>query len=84
MSALGTPTLVVLSLFALVSVAAVLAQLVVCFRGWPGSEFRPPVRAYVVAAAGAVARFLERAFRDMVEGFKNAVEFVVYGTVYGG
>jgi len=82
-SALGTPTLVVLALFAIVSVTAVLAQLVVCFRGWPGLEYRPPVRAYVRAAAGAVLGFLERAFRDIAEGFKNGVEWLFYGTVTG-
>jgi hypothetical protein len=82
-SALGTPTLVVLVLFALVSVTAVLAQLVVCFRGWPGQEFRPPVSAYLGAAARAVLGFLERTFRDIVEGFKDGVEWLVYGVVTG-
>jgi hypothetical protein len=31
----------------------------------------------------AAVSWLGRAFRDMVEGFKNAVEWLVYGAVTG-
>ena len=37
----------------------------------------------VLAAWSAVWGFLCRAFRDIVEGFKSAVEWAVYGQVYG-
>jgi hypothetical protein len=37
----------------------------------------------VLAVWCPVRAFLGRAFRDIVEGFKSAVEWAVYGTVYG-
>lgn len=37
----------------------------------------------VTGAVSATLGFLERAFRDIVEGFKNGVEWLVYGVVAG-
>ena len=80
MSALSTPTLVVLALFAIVSVVAVLAELALCFTGWPGMKFRAPVRTIVAGFLERVARFLASATRDIVAGFLNGVEWLIYGT----
>lgn len=37
----------------------------------------------VAGAVRATLGFLERAFRDIVEGLKNGVEWLVYGVVAG-
>lgn len=78
MSGLSAPTIALLAVFATVLAATLLVQLHLLVKVVTGLD----VVALAWAVPGLARRalgFLERAFRDVVEGFKNGVEWLVYG-----
>jgi hypothetical protein len=83
MSGLSAPTIALLAVFATVLAATVLVQLHLLVKVLTGLD----VVALAWAVPGLARRalgFLERAFRDIVEGFKDAVEWTVYGVRHAG
>lgn len=83
MSGLSAPTIALLAVFATVLAATVLVQLHLLVKVVTGLDV-VAVAATVPDLGRRALGFLERAFRDIVEGFKDAVEWTVYGVRHAG
>jgi hypothetical protein len=86
MNALDPATQAVIYTFGAVSLLSVWAAVAVTVKGWPGlgSPWWTWRRTRLLVALApvvghAVRGFLERSFRDIVEGFKDGLEWLVYG-----
>lgn len=75
MNGLDTETIVMVCLLATVAGGSVVAFL--------GAVLWELAGDILAGAVLAVWGFLRHAFRDIVDGLKNVVEWVVYGQVYG-